>query len=75
MRLQDFLRNRQKPQKDNNHAGCLIGIHSECLTGYGLEIVERVPIEMAVHEDNKDYLKAKQEKLGHLLEVVWDVIR
>jgi 3,4-dihydroxy 2-butanone 4-phosphate synthase/GTP cyclohydrolase II len=38
------------------------------LEGYGLEIVERVPIEMPANKSNLKYLKAKQEKLGHLLE-------
>ncbi|NIQ11675.1 MAG: GTP cyclohydrolase II, partial [Phycisphaerae bacterium] len=38
------------------------------LEGYGLEIVERMPIEMAANKTNLRYLKAKQEKLGHLLE-------
>jgi 3,4-dihydroxy 2-butanone 4-phosphate synthase/GTP cyclohydrolase II len=38
------------------------------LEGYGLEIIERVPIEMPATESNLRYLKAKQEKLGHLLE-------
>jgi len=38
------------------------------LEGYGLEIVERLPIEMPVTETNLRYLKTKQEKLGHLLE-------
>ena len=38
------------------------------LEGYGLEIVERVAIEMPANESNLKYLKTKQEKLGHLLE-------
>jgi len=39
------------------------------LEGYGLEIVERIPIVTGVCEYNIDYLKAKKEKLGHLLEL------
>lgn len=38
------------------------------LEGYGLEIVERVPIEMVPVCTNVKYLKTKREKLGHLLE-------
>ncbi|MFE4710973.1 MULTISPECIES: bifunctional 3,4-dihydroxy-2-butanone-4-phosphate synthase/GTP cyclohydrolase II [Paenibacillus] len=37
------------------------------LEGYGLEIVERVPIQMPENEDNTNYLHTKQAKLGHLL--------
>ncbi len=40
------------------------------LTGYGLEIVERVPIEIPPNESNLRYLKTKKEKLGHILELV-----
>lgn len=40
------------------------------LAGYGLEIVERVPIEIAPNKVNIKYLKAKKEKLGHILEMV-----
>ena len=38
------------------------------LEGYGLEILERVPIQMAATDSNIQYLRAKQQKLGYLLE-------
>jgi len=37
------------------------------LSGYGLEIVERVPIETRPNEFNRRYLETKRTKLGHLL--------
>lgn len=37
------------------------------LDGYGLEITERVSLQVASTGDNIKYLKTKQEKLGHLL--------
>jgi 3,4-dihydroxy 2-butanone 4-phosphate synthase/GTP cyclohydrolase II len=40
------------------------------LEGYGLEIVERVPIELPPHDDNVAYLRTKKRKMGHLLESV-----
>jgi 3,4-dihydroxy 2-butanone 4-phosphate synthase/GTP cyclohydrolase II len=40
------------------------------LEGYGLEIVERVPLEMKPTEQNLEYLRAKQAKLGHLLSLM-----
>jgi 3,4-dihydroxy 2-butanone 4-phosphate synthase/GTP cyclohydrolase II len=40
------------------------------LTGYGLEIVERVPIEIPPNTANLQYLKTKKEKMGHILEMV-----
>jgi 3,4-dihydroxy 2-butanone 4-phosphate synthase/GTP cyclohydrolase II len=38
------------------------------LEGYGLSIVERVPLETTPTPENLRYLQAKREKLGHLLE-------
>ncbi|HUW30581.1 MAG TPA: bifunctional 3,4-dihydroxy-2-butanone-4-phosphate synthase/GTP cyclohydrolase II [Planctomycetota bacterium] len=38
------------------------------IQGYGLEIVERVPIMIPPHQNNRHYLKTKKEKLGHLLD-------
>jgi len=38
------------------------------LEGYGLKVVERVPIVIQHNERNKNYLKTKKEKLGHFLE-------
>jgi len=38
------------------------------LEGYGMEIVDRVPIEVQAHGSNIKYLKTKREKMGHLLE-------
>ncbi len=38
------------------------------LEGYGLRVVERVPIEVAPRPENARYLEAKREKLGHWLE-------
>ncbi len=38
------------------------------LEGYGLKIVERVPIQMPPGEKNQRYLRTKREKLGHLLD-------
>jgi 3,4-dihydroxy 2-butanone 4-phosphate synthase/GTP cyclohydrolase II len=38
--------------------------------GYGLEIVERVPLEVHPTERSRKYLEAKKNKLGHLLKLV-----
>jgi len=38
------------------------------LRGYGLEIVERVPLQIPPREENKRYLLTKKRKFGHLLE-------
>ena len=39
------------------------------LEGYGLEIVERVPLRATPTNENIAYLRTKQEKLGHLLDL------
>jgi 3,4-dihydroxy 2-butanone 4-phosphate synthase/GTP cyclohydrolase II len=38
------------------------------LEGYGLEVVERVPLQVPPRRENVRYLKTKREKLGHLLD-------
>jgi 3,4-dihydroxy 2-butanone 4-phosphate synthase / GTP cyclohydrolase II len=43
------------------------------LEGYGMEIVERVPIQMKENRDNVRYLKTKRAKLGHLLKFAEDI--
>ena len=40
------------------------------LEGYGLEIVERVPLQTEPTPENLRYLETKREKLGHLLDAV-----
>jgi len=42
------------------------------LEGYGLDVVERVPIEMDACSYNSRYLQTKKEKLGHLLHIPTD---
>ena len=39
------------------------------LEGYGIAVVERIPIETKPHEENIEYLKAKAKKMGHLLSI------
>ena len=41
------------------------------LEGYGLDIVERVPLEPTPNPENVEYLRTKRERLGHLLEPRW----
>lgn len=40
------------------------------LMGYGLEIVDRVPIEVESNEHNHAYLKTKRDKMGHEIMLV-----
>lgn len=40
------------------------------LEGYGLEIVERVSLELPTNEKNIEYMKTKKEKMGHILKNV-----
>ncbi|MGZ7080609.1 MAG: bifunctional 3,4-dihydroxy-2-butanone-4-phosphate synthase/GTP cyclohydrolase II [Thermoanaerobaculia bacterium] len=40
------------------------------IEGFGLEIVERVPLEIAPSENTQKYLETKKKKLGHILELV-----
>jgi 3,4-dihydroxy 2-butanone 4-phosphate synthase/GTP cyclohydrolase II len=40
------------------------------LSGYGLEIVDRVPIEIPPSCENERYLRTKKDKLGHILDLV-----
>jgi 3,4-dihydroxy 2-butanone 4-phosphate synthase/GTP cyclohydrolase II len=37
------------------------------LTGYGIEIVDNVPIEIASNVHNELYLKTKRDKMGHTI--------
>jgi len=38
------------------------------LEGYGLKIIERVPIQVPPRDENRKYLQTKKDKLGHLLD-------
>ncbi len=40
------------------------------IEGYGIKIVERVPLEIAPNENNLRYLRTKKEKLGHVLNLM-----
>jgi len=38
------------------------------LEGFGLEIVDRVPIQSTPNDENLHYLRTKRERMGHLLD-------
>jgi 3,4-dihydroxy 2-butanone 4-phosphate synthase/GTP cyclohydrolase II len=40
------------------------------IEGFGLEIVERIPLEIAPSDATRKYLEVKKKKLGHILELV-----
>ena len=40
------------------------------IEGYGLEIVDRVSLEIEPNEKNLEYLRTKKEKLGHVLHLM-----
>jgi 3,4-dihydroxy 2-butanone 4-phosphate synthase/GTP cyclohydrolase II len=40
------------------------------IEGYGLSIIERVPLEIVPNERNLEYLRTKKEKLGHVLDLM-----
>ena len=42
------------------------------LEGYGLEVVDRLPIEIPGEAENKNYLRCKRDKMGHVLELYGD---
>jgi 3,4-dihydroxy 2-butanone 4-phosphate synthase/GTP cyclohydrolase II len=41
----------------------------QALEQHGLEVIERVPIEVKAHESSVRYLRTKKERMGHLIEV------
>ena len=43
------------------------------LEGYGLEVVERVPMEGQLCDFNRNYLQTKREKMGHFLDFLDEV--
>lgn len=54
--------NAKKLRLMTNNPRKLVG-----LSGYGIEIAERVPIQLNHNEKNEHYLKTKQNKLSHML--------
>ncbi|MGI8905020.1 MAG: GTP cyclohydrolase II [Candidatus Sumerlaeaceae bacterium] len=50
-----------------NNPKKIVGIEA-----FGLEIVDRVPLEVGRHRHNTDYMDVKREKMGHLLSEIHD---
>lgn len=38
------------------------------LDGYGLKVVDRVPLQVEYNEDNADYMRVKKDRMGHLID-------
>ncbi len=53
----------RKMRMMTNNPKKIVGIE-----GYGIEVVERIPIEMHACKFNAEYLRTKKEKMGHMLE-------
>jgi 3,4-dihydroxy 2-butanone 4-phosphate synthase/GTP cyclohydrolase II len=45
------------------------------LEGYGLEIVDRIPLVAVPNDANRRYLETKREKMGHLLEETLEIVQ
>jgi len=39
------------------------------IEGHGLKVTKRIPLEIRPTRVNKEYLRVKKKKLGHMLEV------
>ena len=37
------------------------------ISGFGIEIVERVPVEVSVNDENREYMLTKKLRMGHIL--------
>jgi len=44
------------------------------LEGFGLDITERVPLQLAANPENIAYLRTKRERMGHLLQGLDDLL-
>ena len=53
--------NRELVELGNEDGGKLVGV-----SGFGLEVTERVPIVIPPGEENKGYLRTKKERMGHM---------